>query len=709
MDPLVRATLGLQQLISRGTGLVISLLLGGYLICWAVDPPPDVYNYTALGVLCFTLLLHLYRRLRRLAPEDAARRDVSLFTTLTTAAYAAILHTPGGLQGAYYPALYALMMVAAAFAKPMAAVTTVAYAAALEAGLHFIAFGQTSGEQLAIHAGFLGVFAFLNVTLFRAEIARMRRLSRARIQTELDKIKEAARSYRLLSAPSSERHRAERRDEEDRLLQSSVEEIHQAVTFALDLLRQSLSLNAAVLLSVDQKHEQLRIQEVVTEWEGIAPGPFSARDGIFGALLARKEAICVAGPKAGAHANYYSLRPEIGAVSATPLIEHEQIRGILVVDRTERRAFSDSEQHLLEVATHFILRALENERTFGRVQRAKTEQGKLYRAAEALAAASTEASVIEAAVSHAREFAAFDFAAVTLFQRQSGTHEICAVSGEGRQALVGQRFRHNTGLVSMAVANRHALPYRGHYDPARQVVFNAKLSPPAMPSLLVVPLLVHERVLGTLVLGSAQLSAFGDDVRPTLEVLASHMAVSLANARMLKRLEELATTDGLTGLYNKRALIAAAAEKLRSAKRFNRPVSVLVGDIDHFKRVNDTYGHDMGDLVIRGFADVLKRAKRDIDIVGRFGGEEFVVVCEETSDEGARLLAERIRQELEATTFQTELGPLQVTCSVGVATAPQAGQDWEPLFKATDEALYASKRGGRNRVTVWSPKLQGAA
>jgi len=95
--------------------------------------------------------------------------------------------------------------------------------------------------------------------------------------------------------------------------------------------------------------------------------------------------------------------------------------------------------------------------------------------------------------------------------------------------------------------------------------------------------------------------------------------------------------------------------------------------------------------------------------VGRFGGEEFVIVCEETADQGAVLLAERIRKELEATTFQTELGPLNVTCSLGVATSPQAGQSWEALFKATDDALYASKRAGRNRVTAWSPKLQGAA
>jgi len=192
-------------------------------------------------------------------------------------------------------------------------------------------------------------------------------------------------------------------------------------------------------------------------------------------------------------------------------------------------------------------------------------------------------------------------------------------------------------------------------------------------------------------------------------VLASHVAVSLANARMLKRLEELATTDGLTGLYNKRMLIDAADHKLRAASRFRKPLSVLVADLDHFKQVNDTHGHDVGDNVIRGFAEVLKRTKRDTDLVGRFGGEEFVLVCEETDERGAALLAERIRAELETTKFHTENGPLKVSCSLGAATFPTAGRGWDALFRSADEALYASKRGGRNRVTSWSPKLAGCA
>ena len=206
----------------------------------------------------------------------------------------------------------------------------------------------------------------------------------------------------------------------------------------------------------------------------------------------------------------------------------------------------------------------------------------------------------------------------------------------------------------MVLQNRHPLPYRGEYDPARQTVFTRRVAPPPMPSIVVLPLLVHERPLGTLVLGSRRRAAFNDAARSTLEVLASHMAVSLTNARMLRRLEELATMDGLTGLLNKRAMLEVAEQKIAAAKRFGRHLSVLVTDIDHFKKVNDTYGHDVGDVVIKGLGEILRRAKRNTDAVARFGGEEFVVICEETDARGAMLLAERIREELARTTFHPQ-------------------------------------------------------
>ena len=708
MDPLVRLALATQQLFARTAGTLLAIGFGAFVVYAESERASDPLLYGVGALFAASLGYRVLQRRRRAVVEETARLDLELFTHLVVLSFAVVLRTRGGLEGAAYPVLYALVMLTASFARPVATVATVAFAVLLESALTFIAL-RGRGNLLE-HAVLLGVFAFLNMLVFRAEIARMRRVSRQRIETELKKMKDAARSYRLIGAPASAQERAQTpRDDEERLLRSGVDEIHQAVEFALSLLRRTLGLRTAVLLGTDAAVQNLHIQELSSSEDAILPGPFGVRDGIFGAVLSKLEQLSLAGPKSGQHVPYYSRKPAIGSVCCTPLLDHGQPRGLLVVDRETREPFSDEEQATLAGAARYILRAIENERVFVQLERAKVEQGKLYRAANALAAATTEAQVIEAGVNGAREFAAFDFAVVTLFDRSTSEHEICAVSGEGASDLVGQRFKHNSGLVSMVVANRHALPYRGDYDPSRQVVFTRRLLPPDMPSLLVLPLLVHERALGTLVLGSRRKGAFGDSVRPTLEVLASHVAVSLANARMLARLEEMATLDGMTGLYNKRALIEVGSQKLKSAKRFQKPLSLLVCDIDHFKKVNDTYGHDIGDVVIKGFADVLKRVKRDTDAVGRFGGEEFVIVCEETDERGGEQLAERIRSELSAVKFHSELGTLQVTCSVGVAPFGAAGQTWEQLFKATDEALYASKRNGRNKVTVWTPRLSGAA
>jgi diguanylate cyclase (GGDEF)-like protein len=268
----------------------------------------------------------------------------------------------------------------------------------------------------------------------------------------------------------------------------------------------------------------------------------------------------------------------------------------------------------------------------------------------------------------------------------------------------------------MALENRHPLPYRGVYDDKKQVVFTRHHAPPKMPSILVLPLVAHERPLGTLVLGSRRRGAFGEAVRGTLEILASHMAVSLEGARMVKRLEELATTDGLTGLFNKRAMLEIAEQKIAAARRHRRSLAVLVLDIDHFKKVNDTYGHDAGDVVIKGLGQILARERRTTDAVARFGGEEFVVICDETDERGASLLAERVRVELENTTFTVapaegshEPRSIKVTCSVGIGIYPASGTSWDALFKAADTALYASKQGGRNRVSVFGSRAESAA
>jgi diguanylate cyclase (GGDEF)-like protein len=706
MDPLVRGALVLRGAARRGHGLVIAALLAGLVATGGATAPVGVGTVVAAGLWGALFASRLRRKLR--TPGEASlRTDVELGALAAVGLDAALVRWEGGLDGPMSPAVYVLVAIVAAFARPLAGALVAAWIVGLEVAIRRFALRDPDPFTSLNHAAFVAAFALLNFAFLRAEVARIRASAKARLDDEIARLKEDARSYRLLGA--GEAHEAAEDeapgDRSDRLARSSVEEIHLSVHYALDLLRRTLDLHTAVLLWLNDAGTHLRISELSTASDDVRDAPFLAGDGVLGAVVAKKESVLLYDLKPTYKVPYYDGPNPARVLGAIPLLEEGTLRGVLAIDRTENRRFTPHEEELAAQAARHCLRAIQNERVFIQLERAKVEQGKLYRAAQALGSALSEKDVLDVAVRAAREIASFDFAAVTIVDEESERrmHEVVAANGEIAD-LVGARFAHNAGLVSMVVQNRCALPYRGEFDAAHQVVLTRRFPWPKVPSLLVLPLVLHDRALGTLILGAKRRHAFGEAVRPTLEVLASHLATSLSNARMIAQLEKMATTDGLTGLLNKRAMQDEAERKVAAAARFGRPLSVLVTDIDFFKKVNDTYGHDVGDLVIRGLGDVLKRHKRNTDVVARFGGEEFVVLCEQTDAKGAMLLAERIREELGKIVFHAPTGQLSVTCSIGVATFPDAGRDWEALFKSADEALYVSKRSGRNKSTAWSPR-----
>jgi len=165
-----------------------------------------------------------------------------------------------------------------------------------------------------------------------------------------------------------------------------------------------------------------------------------------------------------------------------------------------------------------------------------------------------------------------------------------------------------------------------------------------------------------------------------------------------ERIEQLAIRDELTGLYNRRYLMECLAGERSRAERFGAPLCVCLIDIDHFKAINDTLGHAAGDAVLRGLAKVASAALRTIDIVGRFGGEEFLVVLPGTPLAGAAAAAERLRAGVEGARFEM-LGDREVTATVGVVEYAR-GEELSALLARADRALYAGKAGGRNRVVL---------
>jgi diguanylate cyclase (GGDEF)-like protein len=171
-------------------------------------------------------------------------------------------------------------------------------------------------------------------------------------------------------------------------------------------------------------------------------------------------------------------------------------------------------------------------------------------------------------------------------------------------------------------------------------------------------------------------------------------------------LEKLATIDSMTGLSNRRHFLSLAEAEWVRFQRYQRPLSVLMLDIDHFKEVNDRYGHAVGDDAIIAVAHAAEHAKRGPDVVGRLGGEEFAILLPETDAAQAAVVAERIRERVQGQQLATRNSQFRVTISVGIATAGISMSGIETLLRAADEALYEAKAAGRNRVAQWSPQTK---
>ncbi len=214
-----------------------------------------------------------------------------------------------------------------------------------------------------------------------------------------------------------------------------------------------------------------------------------------------------------------------------------------------------------------------------------------------------------------------------------------------------------------------------------------------------IPLRYQERILGVLVLGSVK--KYSEEEVKLFEYLASQISIALDNAIMHQKIQELSITDSLTGLYNRRYLNARLEEEWARTIRHNKPLSVLLSDIDNFKSINDTYGHDKGDEVLKAVAAIVRANVRKEDLASRYGGEEFVVALVDTTREDAIRFAERIRELIRTQTFQWMDKP--VTMSIGVAcNSDFKAASFDELIQASDHAMYKAKTSGKDKVCTYT-------
>jgi diguanylate cyclase (GGDEF)-like protein len=244
---------------------------------------------------------------------------------------------------------------------------------------------------------------------------------------------------------------------------------------------------------------------------------------------------------------------------------------------------------------------------------------------------------------------------------------------------------------------------------AAQPIAAQELIAAGIQGVIGTPIVAGETRLGALVLYSlSSTRRFSERYLSLVDAVGRQAGVAIQNSRLYEEIQQLAVTDPLTGLYSRRHFYTLASQEFNIARRFNQAIAAIMIDIDHFKRVNDTFGHLVGDVVLQNIANRCNERLRQSDILCRHGGEEFVILMTGTSLEIAMQIAERLRKRVADTPIETEGKTIPITISLGVAALgpymhPVTLTGLEILINRADQALYISKQKGRNRVTAWEP------
>lgn len=299
---------------------------------------------------------------------------------------------------------------------------------------------------------------------------------------------------------------------------------------------------------------------------------------------------------------------------------------------------------------------------------------------------------------------------LVLFLYQAETEELTAQKAVGSEATKysGASFKLSEGITGVAAQSKELLYVQDIRKEERYLHYKSTSRDEG--SLVSSPIVAKGCLLGVLNLHKPEIEAFTETDLQLIRATTNQLAVAIENSQLYEKTRNLSNTDELTNIPNRRYFQTILRREFAHAQRFNTPFSVIMIDIDHFKRYNDTFGHLNGDLTLTRVATILLQNTRGIDLVARFGGEEFIILLSNTNKEAAYLVAEKLRnavadEEFSLNVTSDEKIIEKVSISLGLAAYPTDSQGLDTLIEKADRALYAAKATGRNRTICWNSTL----
>lgn len=479
----------------------------------------------------------------------------------------------------------------------------------------------------------------------------------------------------------------------------STVDLDEVLNQILTIVRDCFQLQSGYVLLLDASKQELYVRAHLGHGKEELGHRVSLDQGLTGAAARLKRPVHA--PDVSKDPRYLAKIAETKSEVAIPLLVRDQLVGVLDLQSDQLNYFDAEMIDLLTLFSTQASMALENARLYS-LERRRADQLEAINVVARQTTAVLDLDELLTVVCHLLlEWFRVDHVAVLMVEGDT----LCVRAHEGRltpSMAMGAMLSPGAGLAARALSSGRSIIENDVSEVEGYVAGFLETR-----SEICVPLIFFGEKLGVLALDAARKDAFDAEDRQPLESVADICAAAIQNANNFDRMKQLAYVDGLTGIHNRRFFEMRIVEELERAGRFQGRMSAIMVDIDHFKKLNDEFGHLLGDEILRSVASILKQQLRKMDMVCRYGGDEFAILVPETTGENAMRVAEKLRRQIETHPFPGVPRPVTISC--GVADCPTHGLTRDEVVAAADNALYTAKQAGRNRVASASLKKEFSA